>query len=82
MIKVFALERGLISASGHRYIVDRIYKVCGRVRLRGILLFLWSRAVKADSSKSLHAPPCLMIGHLSGDVHSWRPSDVVHRNHW
>jgi hypothetical protein len=46
VIKVFALERGLIPASVHRYIMNRMYKVRGMVRCRGTLLVLWSRAVR------------------------------------
>ena len=46
VVKVFALKRGLIPTSVHRYILNRIYKVRGRGRCRGILLFLWSRAVR------------------------------------
>ena len=58
VIKVFALERGLIPASVHRYIMNRMYKVRGMVRCRGTLLVLWSRAVRF---------------HLMGVVGGWVP---------
>jgi hypothetical protein len=45
VIKVFTLERGLIPASAHRYIMNKVYRI-REISCRGILLFLWSRAVR------------------------------------